>query len=171
MIFRKFLVASAIAAAPLVVAAPAAAQTALQAGAKVTDPQGGEVGTIASVDGDHVVLRTDRHEARIPVNSLTATDEAVLIGLTRDELNAQLDQMKAQMAEAVRVGAVVHDRDGAVVGPVEALDAETVTIKFGEQQFRLPRSAVAPAPNGLVIGASVAELRTQLGATAEASGN
>src|SRR5688572_5968087 len=82
MIVRKLLVAAALSAAPSLIfaapasaqpatpAAPAAAQAAVQAGAVVKDPQGGEVGTIASVEGDQVVLRTDRHQARIPAAAI-----------------------------------------------------------------------------------------------------
>jgi preprotein translocase subunit YajC len=169
MIPRKFLVAAALVAALPVAAA--SAQAGLRAGATVTDVQGGVVGTIASVDGEFVVLRTDRHEARVPVSSLTATDQAVLFGLTRDQLNTQIDQAVAQAQQAVAVGAVVHDRDGAVVGPVEALDAETLTVKLGEQLIRLPRSAVAPGENGLVIGATLAELQAQVGGAAASAGN
>ena len=157
MIFRKFLIASALSAAALLPLAPASAQTALSVGATVTDPQGGEVGTITSIEGDVVVVRTDRHEARLAAASFATAEDRVLISLTRDQLNSQMDQLAAQAAQAFRVGATVHDRDGAVVGPVEALDAESVTIRMGETQFRLPRSGVAPGANGLVIGSTRAE--------------
>lgn len=172
MKLRKHFAASALAAALLFpLAAPAAAQTAPAVGAVVSDPQGGEVGRIDSVDGDYVVIRTDRHEARIPVTSFTVTDNSVLFALTRDQLNAQMDQALAEAQQAFVVGAVVHDRDGAVIGPVEALDAETVTVKLGEQPIRLPRSAVAAGQNGLIIGATLADLQAQIGATASAGSN
>ena len=50
---------------------PAAAQTApaaagFTAGAKVSDTAGAEVGTITNVDGDYVILKTDKHEVRLP---------------------------------------------------------------------------------------------------------
>lgn len=163
MSLRKFLIASALTAAAMMPLAPAAAQTAPRVGAPVTDPQGGEVGTVAAVEGDMVVVRTDRHEARLPTSSFAVTDEAVLIALTREQLNAQIDQALAQAEQAFRVGANVHDRDGALVGPVEAVDGESLTIRVGERLIRLPRSAAAPAENGLVIGATVAELRAQIG--------
>ena len=160
MSLRAFIVASALVAAlPL---APAAAQTAPRVGATVTDQQGGTVGTVIAVDGDMVVIRTDRHETQLPVDSFTVTDDAVLFGLTQAELNSRVEQALAEAAQAFQVGATVHDRDGAVVGPVEALDAETVTVRFGEQLIRLPRGSVAAGQNGLVIGATVAELRAQL---------
>lgn len=170
MIFRKFLVAAALSAAlTLPVAAPAAAQATLRVGATVTDAQGGEVGTITAVDGQFVTLRTDRHEARLPASSMTATDNAVLFGMTRDQLNTQIDQMMAQAQQAVAVGAVVHDRNGAVVGPVETVGEQNVTVKLGEQLIQLPRSAVAPGQHGLIIGATLADIQAQLGAAS--SGN
>jgi hypothetical protein len=169
MTFRKFLAASALSAALLLpLAAPAAAQT-IQVGATVKDPQGGEVGTVASVDGQFVVVQTDRHQARLPVTSFTPTDEAVLFGLTRDQLNTQIDQALAQAQQAIAVGAIVHGRDGAVVGPVTATDAETVTVALGEQPIRLPRASVAPGPNGLRIGSTLAELQAQVAASTAAT--
>ena len=169
MNLRKFLAASALGAALLLpVAAPAGAQT-IQVGAAVKDPQGGDVGTVESVDGEFVVVRTDRHAARLPVSSFTPTAEAVLFGLTRDQLNSQIDQALAQAQQAVAVGAMVHDRDGAPIGAVESVDAETVTFKLGEQPIRLPRASVAPGANGLRIGATLAELQAQVAAASAAA--
>ena len=171
MILRQFLIASALSAAVLLPLAPAGAQTGLRVGATVTDPQGGEVGTITAIEGDVVVVRTDRHEARLAAASFATAEDQVLISLTRDQLNSQMDQLAAQAAEAFRVGAIVHDRDGAVIGPVEALDAESVTIRFGERQFRLPRAGVAPGANGLVIGATRAEVEGWLAAPSATASN
>ena len=170
MNFRTSLAASALGAAMLLpVAAPASAQTAapaaaptIQVGATVKDPQGGEVGRVTSVDGEYVVVQTDRHAARLPVSSFTPTAEAVLFGLTRDQLNAQLDQAIAQAQASIAVGAVVHDREGTPIGPIQAMDAETVTVQVGEQPVRLPRSSVAPGQSGLRIGATLAELQAQI---------
>lgn len=161
MSFRKFVAATALSAA-LLLPGVAYAQAGLAVGRTVTDTSGGEVGTITAVNGDNVTLRTDRHEIALPASSLTATDQAVLIGLTRDQLNTQVDQMLAQQQAAFVVGAMVRDSQGAEVGPVQALDAETVTIQLGEQQVRLPRNAVAAGPNGLLIGGTVADLRAQI---------
>lgn len=163
MTFRKLVAATALTAGLLLPAA-VQAQT-LQAGATVTDPQGGEVGTIVSVDGDVVVLRTDRHEVRLPAAALRATETGAVAGVTRDQLNAQVDQAMAQAQQAFVVGAVVRDPAGAVVGPVQEITADTVTVQFRGQRIRLPRTSLAPAEGGLIIGASVADLEAQLGAT------
>jgi hypothetical protein len=170
MTFRKFLAASAVSASLLLSTAPAAAQS-VQAGATITDPQGGEVGTVVRVEGDNLVLRTDRHEVRLPVASFTATDEAVLFAMTRAELNASVDQALAQARQAISVGTMVYDRDGAPIGPVEETDETTITVKLDEQPIRVPRTAVAPAPDGVRIGSSLAELRAQIAAASGGSAN
>jgi len=163
MTFRKILAASAASAAIFLATVPAAAQG-VQAGAAVTDPQGGEVGTIVSVDGDQLILRTDRHEVRLPVSSFTATEDAVLFGMTRAELNASVEQALAQAQQAISVGTMVYDRNGAAIGPVEATDEQMLTVKLDETPIRIPRESVAPGPNGLLIGSTVAELRAQIAA-------
>lgn len=167
MIVRKILATSAISAA-LLLSVPAMAET-LRIGATITDPQGGEVGTITALDSQYVTVRTDRHTTRLPVTSFTPTDETVLFALTRAQLNAQLDQALAQAQAAIDVGAIVHGRDGAVIGPIEAVDAQYATVKVGEQQIRMPRSSIAQGPNGLVAGYTLAQLQAQLGATATAT--
>lgn len=168
MSFRKLLAATALSAA-LLLPAGVMAQTGLAVGRTVTDTSGGEVGTITAVNGDAVTLRTDRHEVALPAASFAVTDEAILVGVTRDALNAQVDQLLAQAQQAFTVGAVLRDSQGAEVGPVQAVDAETVTVQLGEQQVRLPRTAIAASPNGLVIGGTVEELRAQVGAQANAT--
>ena len=158
------LFASSALAAALLFATPASAET-LRVGATVTDPQGGQVGTITAVDSQYVTIRTDRHETRVPATSFTATEEAVLFGLTRDQLNGQIDQALAAAQQAIAVGTVVRDPQGATIGPVEALYAETVTVRFGERQVRFPRAALAPGQDGLVVGVTVADLQAQVAGT------
>lgn len=162
MNFRNLLAASAVSAA-LLFTSPAAAET-VRVGATVTDTQGGEVGTIVAVDGDQLTLRTDRHDVRLPVASFRATDETVLYGETRDQLNARVDRLLAQAAQAIQVGAVVHDRDGLVIGPIEAIEGDNLTVRFGEHRILIQRGSVAPAPNGLITGATLAQLRAQVAA-------
>ena len=168
MSVRKFLAASALSAALLFAGAASAQAPAV--GAAVTDPQGGAVGTVTAADAEYVTLRTDRHEVRLPVSSFAVSESAVLIALTRDQLNTQMDEALARAQQAFAVGATVYDRAGATVGQVTALDEQTLTVQLGSQQIRLPRSAVAAGQNGLMIGATVAELQAQLGGAGAASG-
>lgn len=158
MKIRMLLAAAALSVAPL--PAPAAAQpAAIHVGATVTDTAGGTVGTIIAVSGATVTVRTDKHDVPVPVGSFATSGTQVVFGMTRDQLNAAVEQANAASQAAFTVGAQVHDRDGALVGTVAALDAEIVTVQMDTQRVRLPRSALAGSANGLVTGATIAELR------------
>ena len=151
---------------------PAAAQTApaaagFTAGAKVTDTAGGEVGTITRVDGDYVILKTDKHEVRLPKASFTAHNGGFIMAMTRDQVNAAVEQSLASAAEKIVVGATVSGAQGAPVGTIDALDDQYATLKLTSGKLvRLPRSGLAPGPNGAVIGMTVAELEAAAGAAA-----
>jgi preprotein translocase subunit YajC len=158
MTIRRFLAFSA-AAILLPLAGPAVAQSALRVGATVTDPQGGTVGTISAIDATTLMLHTDRHDVRLPLSSFTATDSAVLFGMTQAQLNAAVEQAEAQAAQAFAIGTILRDSAGTVVGPVTALDAETVTVQIDANVVRVPRTALAAGQGGLVIGATRAQLQ------------
>jgi preprotein translocase subunit YajC len=155
------------AAAALIAAFPASALAQIAAGAGVTDPQGGEVGTVTAVQGDNVVLRTDRHSVALPSASFTAHNGGYLFAMTRDELNAAVDQQRAAAEQAVAEGALIRDTAGQPVGTIVDLDAGFATVDLGgDARVRLPRSALAPTPQGPVIGVTAAELRAQVAANA-----
>jgi preprotein translocase subunit YajC len=170
MTFRKLLAVSIVSAAsvtsvaaiaqtPAPAPAPAAGQTGLQVGATVKDTQGGTVGTITAINGPNVTVHTDRLDATVPATSFAVGNGQILFGMTQAQLNAAVDQANAQAAAAFAVGTPVKDRNGAVVGPVQALDETTVTVQLGEQQIRLPRTALAASNGALVTGATLAELQ------------
>ena len=149
--------------------APAAAWQAatagFSAGATVKDTQGGTVGVVTNVDGDAVIVKTDRHEVRLPKTSFTPTDDGLLFGLTQAQLNAQVDQAMAAAQANFRVGAVVSGSGGTALGTVEALDDTWVTVKLNSgSSVRLPRNAVAASPTGLVTSLTAAELQAAAGA-------
>jgi preprotein translocase subunit YajC len=165
MISKSMISAAALALAS--VAVPAAAQApAAQApaapiapGTVIKDSAGGEVGTVASVDGQFLVIKTDRNEARIPVTSFTPSNGVLLFGMTRDQLNAEVDKAQAASDAKIVVGAPVTGAGGASVGTIEAVDAEFVTLKLTSGgSVRLPRKAVAGGPTGVVTTVTAAEL-------------
>jgi preprotein translocase subunit YajC len=168
---------AALLAGSLLAAQPITAQTAAaanwSAGAKVSDTAGGEVGTIAKVDGDFVVLKTDRHEVRLPKTSFTAANGGFIMAMTRAQVNAAVEQTLAQADQKITVGASVSGSQGAAVGTIDAVDDESVTVKLTSGKLvRLPRSGVAPGPSGAVIGMTAAELEAaaaQAAPAAEAS--
>ena len=139
------------------VSVPAAA--AVTAGAVVKDTKGGEVGTIVKVEGDQLVLKTDKHEVRLPVASFTATDGGALFAMTRDQLNAEVDKANAAAAAQIVAGATVKGPNGAEVGKIEAVDAQFVTLKLPSgATIRAPRTAFAGGPAGPVTSLTVDQL-------------
>jgi preprotein translocase subunit YajC len=144
----------------LAAAAPAAAQHAgISAGAMVKDTAGAEVGTVARVDGDHYIVKTDKHEVRLPASSFTPAEGSLLFGMTQAQLNAAVEQAKAAADAKIAVGAAVTGAGGANVGTIEAIDAEFVTLKLSSGgAVRLPRSAVAASDKGVVTSVTAAEL-------------
>jgi preprotein translocase subunit YajC len=169
MILRNKLFLSTLSAALFVAAVPAAAQASANfaAGAKVSDTQGGEVGTIASADGDFVILKTDKHEVRLPKSSFTAHDGGFIMAMTRAEVNAAVEQTQAEAASKLVAGAVVQGNEGGTVGTIDAIDDQFATIKLTSGKLvRLPRSAIAPGTSGALIGMTVAELEAAANAAA-----
>lgn len=137
-------------------------------GMVIEDASGGAVGTVATVDSINVTVRTDKYDIPIPTQSFTASGKKLIVGLTRDQLNAAWEKGLADAAAALVVGAPVKGSAGTEVGTIDAIDAETVTIKLpGGQKVQLPRSGIAGAAGGAVIGVSAEQLEAQIGASAE----
>ncbi|SMF73672.1 hypothetical protein [Allosphingosinicella indica] len=149
-------------------AAPAAVPQ-ITAGMAVKDPQGGAIGTIESVDGANVVLKTDRHQVRLPNNAFAAADGGLVMGMTLAEVNAAVDQSMAQAANAVAVGATVYGSGGGTVGTVTEKDDQFATVKLASGTLvKLPVSAFGPGQNGPMIGMTAAQLEAQVASSAPA---
>lgn len=133
--------------------APAAA---ISPGTQVVDVAGNPVGTVQSVRGGELIVKTDRHEVRLPARSFTPDKGKLVFGMTRDALNRATDAM---LAKALLPGAAVHGKNGALIGQIEAIDGQFVTIELQSgETIRLPRQAVGPGRNGAVLGITTAEL-------------
>ena len=153
---RVFVTAFAFASLSLT---PAFAQT---AGTQVVDTKGGAVGTVVRVDGANIVIKTDKHEVALPKTSFTASEGKLYFGMTQAELNAATEKSLAEAAAAIAPGATVKGSGGAVVGTVDAVDAEFVTIKLQSGSLvKFPRTGVAGSNGEVVIGLTVQELESQ----------
>ena len=129
------------------------------AGAAVKDTSGGAVGTVVKVDGDHYIVRTDRHEVRLPAASFTKVENGLLFGMTQAQLNAEIDKTKAAAEAMIAVGAAVTGSAGAHVGTIDSMEPNWVTLKLTSGPLvRVPRSAIGATQAGVVIGASLVEL-------------
>lgn len=163
------LALTSIAAAAIALAAPAAPALAQAAGTQVVDTSGGAVGTVVRVGGDNVVIRTDKHEVALPKSSFTAHEGKLLFGMTQAQLNAATEKSLAEAAAAIAPGATVKGSGGAVVGTIDAVDTETVTIKLASGSLvRVPKSGVAAGNGEVVVGLTAQEL--EAGAAPSAGG-
>jgi len=167
MSIRKSLTLSAAFFVSVAMASPVLAQPApdasIVAGASVADPNGGAVGTIASVDGDFVVLKTDRHEVRLPKASFAAAETGLVMAMTQAEVNAAVEQSLAQQGPVLSIGATVRDTGGGIVGTVESFDDQFATIKLANNTVRLPVGAFGRGTDGPVIAMTAAELEAAAG--------
>ena len=163
------LVFSSIAAISLAFAAPAAPALAQAAGTQVVDTGGGAVGTVVRVDGENIVIKTDKHDVALPKSSFTPHEGKLLFGMTQAQLNAATEKSLAEAAAAIAPGATVKGSGGAVLGTIDAVDTEFVTIKLQSgTMVRIPRSGVAAGNGEVVIGLTAEELEAQSAGSASA---
>ena len=82
--------------------APALAQqaAAISLGMRVTDASGGVVGTVSGLNGDNVMLKTDKHDVLLPKSSFTASNGKLLFGMTQAQLNAEIEKSTAAASSA-----------------------------------------------------------------------
>lgn len=162
----RYLLLSSLAAAAIALA-PISSANALYAtpdvfvpGAEVVDVAGNPVGTVQAVRGSQLILKTDRHEVRLPIGSFTPDKGKLVFGMSRDALNSATDAM---LAKSLLPGAAVHGKNGALIGQIEAIDDQFVTVELQSgESIRLPRNSVGPGRNGAVLGITTAELEQML---------
>jgi len=145
--------------------APSAAGSsavAVTAGAQVFDQSGGTVGKIDSVEGQFAVLATDKSKVRLPVTSFAKGDKGLIIGMTKDQVDAAASGASAQMqkdpTKLVTVGATVKDTSGGTVGTIKQVDSQYALVATPNKEVRLPLSAFGAGTEGPVIGMTAAQL-------------
>lgn len=134
-------------------------------GMPVVDIRGGAVGTITAVATDTVTVKTAKHQAQLPKSSLTISEGKALFGLTQADLDASVERTLATMPRAgLKVGAIVKGAGGASVGTIDAVEAQSVTIRLsGGQRISIPRSGITvDADGGGVIGLTAGQLEAQV---------
>lgn len=61
------------------------------------------------------------------------------------------------------VGATIYDGQGAVVGKIEAIDAQNATLITTKSRVRLPLASFGTSPKGPTLGMTAAEVDTAAG--------
>ena len=166
MTIRNTLLASVLLASAAL-AQPVLAQATFTTGAQVSDTAGGAVGTITSVEGEFVVLKTNKHEVRLPKSSFTAVDDGFIMAMTQAQVNAAVEQSLAKADTLVTAGAMVRDTSGNFVGSVQKVDGDLATLRLSTGTLvALPVSAFGPGASGPVIGMTAMELEAAGAASA-----
>lgn len=163
---RSYLTLASLFLALAVPLAPAAAQApaAVAVGTQVVDSSGAPVGTVKSVQGANLVVKTDRHEVALPRASFTPSEGKLLFGMTRAQLNAEVDKSLAAADASIKAGATVNGAQGTPVGTIDTADTSSVTIALQSgQKVQLNRSAVRGNADGSVtIGLTAEQLQAQV---------
>lgn len=154
------LILATFAAAALSIAAPTAAlaQAGMSVGMQVTDPSGALVGTVKAIQGTNLLINTGNHEALLPANSFTVSNGKLLFGMTKAQLDAQVEQSLAKAAAAIAPGATVKGSAGTPVGTIDAVaDGQvTMTLQNGKK-IAVPQEGFRGNPDGTVTIGYTAE--------------
>lgn len=154
------LLLSTILACSAPVAASAQVPAPISPGMQVVDPAGSSVGTVTSVKGDQLIVKTDKLEVLLPASSFTPSEGKLLFALTQAQLNAQTEKAIAEANAKLVAGTSVYGPGGTLAGTIDVIDDATVTLKLNSGQLvRMPRSSIAPDAKGAVLGVSTAELQ------------
>lgn len=162
---RLFFSLASLSLAVAVPLAPAAAAPAqISVGMQIADSAGAPVGSVTSIQGDNLVVKTDKHEVALPKASFTVSEGKLLFGMTQAQLNAEVEKSLAAADASIKVGATVNGAQGTAVGTIDAVDSSLITIALESgQKIQLARSAVRGNADGSVsIGLTAAELQAQL---------
>jgi preprotein translocase subunit YajC len=149
------LILGTFAALGIALAAPAAAQS---VGMQIVDTAGAPVGTVTAIQGDNLLVKTDKHEALLPKASFTLHDGKLLFGLTQAQLDSKIEESAAASQKAIVAGATVNGTGGAAVGKIEAVDNDKVTIALTSgKKIQVPSSGLRGNADGTVAIGYTAE--------------
>ena len=160
---KKYLCSALVAAAflaPITATAQNAAPAPSNAGtpvpsvgARVYDPEGAEVGTVESVQGDIVTVNTGSARAGLPTRAFAVREKGLTIAMTKVQLETAAAGANAQAQgardAALVDGATVKGSDGVAIGTITQIVGDDVTVQLADGA-----SAIIRKPNiGLVDGA------------------
>lgn len=163
----------AILIASAAIVSPSLAQIAV--GATVKDTEGGVVGTVVSVADGNVTVDTGSNKAAIPEASFGITPDGPLLAMTRVQLDAAAEAAataaKAQLAAAIVPGAEVRGTAGVVIGTVDKIEGDLVTLASAAGTAKVPSSGLALMSDGLHFGMSAEEFNAAVEAAKASSAN
>jgi hypothetical protein len=156
-------------------AGAAAATVTPTVGAKVYDPQGGEVGAIEKVDGANAVVYTGTKRATLPVSAFAKNEKGLLISMSQAQLNAAVAAAEAQTTSAMDAklvaNAAIKSKDGASVGTVQKIEGDNVTIALaGGGPVTVTKQYLTIGADGnLELTMNAAEFKSAVAAASQSS--
>lgn len=160
----KFVWAAALALAATPVALNAKE---VAVGETIYGSGGAVVGTVAEIGNGTVTVDTGKHRAALPADAIGELEGKAAIGMTKEELDAQLDaalaEQNAKLTAALVAGAAVADIDGAALGTVKSVDAAGVVVESAHGAFTLQPQHFSLQGDKLTAAVRAADVAAQLG--------
>jgi hypothetical protein len=157
----KFVKLTAALAALSAAALPVGAQAQVAAGAKVFGPQGGEVGTIVTVENGVATVDTGTYQAPLPESAFGKGDKGPTITVTQTQLNAMMAQQVAAANSArdtaLVAGAAVVSPQGAPLGTIKSVEGDAVVLESSAGAVELKREHFALNAQGALMALFTAE--------------
>jgi hypothetical protein len=161
-----------IASSALALSAPVLAQAqAIAPGMQVVDSAGAAVGTVSAIQGDNLLIKTDKYETLVPKAGFAPHAGKLLFGMTQAQLDAEIEKKQAAAQVAIVAGATVKDLDGVSLGKIDSVSNTGVIIALTSgQKIQVGPNAVRSNTDGTVTaGVHAAQLTAQLQAAKSAS--
>jgi hypothetical protein len=165
MKFSNMALAAALAFAATPAALLAQAQD-VAVGTTIYGSDGQVVGTVTAVADGTVTVDTGAHQAALPANAIGKTDKGPTVGLTKAELDAQIEKLTADQAAkvtaALAVGAAVVDVDGAALGTIKSVEGDSVVVESPSGAFTLKPEHFSLQGDKLTAAVRAADVAAQL---------
>lgn len=127
----------------------------LAVGATVYDAQGDEVGTIAQISGEVVIVDTGTNQATLGKASFAKGPNGPIVGATKAELDAMVEKARsdaaAALAAALQPGAAVRSMDGIELGTIKSIEGDNAMLDYAGKLVPLKREYFATDANGLMV--------------------
>ena len=141
-------------------------------GAKIYGSDGAEIGTVARVEGNTVLLNVDDRAIPIPAAAMAARENGATINITKAELVSQFEQQlakfEAQLEAAMVQGAEVKTADGQLLGNIESTADDAVVVTVAEGPLTLPRNLLTLDRQGqLIVRATMGQIKQAMSANPE----
>ena len=157
-----------------VAGAPALAQAVPTVGMQVTDTSGGAVGTVKAIQGDNILVQTDKHEALLPKTSFSLANGKLSFAMSQAQLDAEIEKDLAAAQASIAPGSLVKGLNGAELGKIDSVTDSAVVIALSSgQKVQIAKTGVRGNPDGTAtVGLTIEQLNAQVskGASAPTAG-